>query len=79
MDEQTKAGLRMRPAQLARNSDHMLRALLVQNTANDTIGVGQTDEIVAAFAFPHGLGELDDRSQAGLITTINRLQRTKRT
>ncbi len=51
MDEQTMAGLRVRPVQLARYSDHMMLTLLVQNTTNDTIVLGQTNEILAAFTF----------------------------
>jgi hypothetical protein len=78
MDGQTMAGLRVRPVRLARYSDHMALTLLVQNTTSDTIVLGQTDEILTAFTFPHCLGELDDRSYTGLITTINLHQRTKR-
>jgi hypothetical protein len=51
MDEQTMAGLRVRPVRLARYSDHMALTLLVQNTTNDTIVLGQTNEILAAFTF----------------------------
>ena len=79
MDEQTMAGLRVRPVRLARNSDRMVLTLRVQNTVNDTSGLAQTDEILAAFTFPDCLEELDDRACTGLITTINLHQRTKRT
>jgi hypothetical protein len=51
VDEQTMAGLRVRPVQMARYSDHMALTLLVQNTTNDTIVFGQTNEILAAFTF----------------------------
>ena len=53
MDEQTMAGRRVRPVRLARNSDHRALTLLVQNTTSDTIVLRQTDEILAAFTFPH--------------------------
>ena len=79
MGEQTMAGLRVRPVRLARNSDHKALTLLMQNTTNDTLVLGQTNKILAALTFPHRLGELDDRSETGLITTINLHQRTKRT
>jgi hypothetical protein len=51
IDEQTMAGLRMRPVRLARYSDHMALTLLVQNTTNDPIVLGQPNEILAAFTF----------------------------
>ncbi len=50
-DEQTTAGLRVRPVRLARYSDHMTLTMLVQNTTNDSIVLGQTNEILAAFTF----------------------------
>jgi hypothetical protein len=73
------AGLRVRPVWLARNADHMALTRLVQNTTNGTLGLGQTNEILTAFTFPHCWEELDDRSQPGLIKTLNLHQRTKRT
>jgi HlyD family secretion protein len=51
VDEQTMGGLRMRPVRLARYSDRMTLTLLVQNTTNDSIVLGQTNEILAAFTF----------------------------
>jgi HlyD family secretion protein len=51
IDEQAMAGLRMRPVRLARYSDHITLTLLVQNTTNDAIVLGQTNEILAAFTF----------------------------
>jgi HlyD family secretion protein len=51
MDEQTMAGLRVRPLRLTRYSDHMTLTLLVQNTTNDTIVLGQPNETLAAFTF----------------------------
>jgi hypothetical protein len=79
IDEPTMAGLRARSVRLARNSDHLALMLLVQNTTNDTLGLGQTHAILAAFTFPHGLGRLDDRAYTGLMATLNLHQRTKRT
>ena len=49
--EQTTAGLNMRPVRLTRYSDHMTLTLMVQNTTNDLIVLGQTNEIMAAFTF----------------------------
>jgi hypothetical protein len=36
---------------LARYSDHMTLTLLVQNSTNDPIVLGQTNEVLAAFTF----------------------------
>ncbi len=49
--EQSMAGLRVRPVRLSRYSDHLTLTLLVQNTTNDTLVLGQTNEIMAAFTF----------------------------
>jgi hypothetical protein len=49
--DQTTQGLRIKPVQLARFSDHLRLTLLVQNTTQDTIILGQTNEIMAAFTF----------------------------
>lgn len=51
VDEQTMDGLRIRPLRLSRYSDHMTMTLLVQNTTNDTVVLGQTNEILSAFTF----------------------------
>ena len=51
VDEQSTAGLLMRPIRLARYSDHMTLTLMVQNITNDPIVLGQTNEIMAAFTF----------------------------
>jgi hypothetical protein len=51
MDEQTMGGLRMRPVRIMRYSDHMTLTLFVQNTTNDPIVLGQTNEILAVFTF----------------------------
>jgi HlyD family secretion protein len=51
VDEQSMAGLRMRPVRLMRYSDHMTLTLLVQNSTNETIVLGLTNEILAAFTF----------------------------
>ena len=51
VDEQTMAGLLVRPVRLARYSDHMTLTLMLQNTTNDPIVLGQTNEVLAAFTF----------------------------
>jgi HlyD family secretion protein len=51
MSDQTMAGLVIHPTRLARYSDHMTLTLMVQNTTNETIVLGQTNEILAAFTF----------------------------
>lgn len=51
INEQAMAGLHVRPVRLARYSDRMTLTLLVQNTTNDAIVLGQTNEIMAAFTF----------------------------
>jgi len=49
--EQAMGGLIVKPIQLTRFSDHMTLTLMVQNTTNDAIVLGQANEIMAMFQF----------------------------
>ena len=57
--DQSMAGLRMKPLQLIRYSDHISLMMMVQNTTNDTIVLGQPNEIMAAFTFDDKKVEAD--------------------
>lgn len=49
--EQTTAGLTVKPLQMTRFSDRIRLTLLVQNSTNDPIVLGQSNEILGAFKF----------------------------
>lgn len=49
--EQAMGGLIVRPRQLARYSDHITLTMMVQNTTNEAIVLGQANEIMATFLF----------------------------
>jgi hypothetical protein len=49
--EQTTAGLTLKPLQMTRFSDRIRLTLLVQNSTNDPIVLGQSNEILGAFKF----------------------------
>ncbi len=51
MPDQSTAGLRIKPLQLLRYTDHTRMTMMVQNTTNDLIVLGQSNEIMAAFLF----------------------------
>ena len=48
---QTTGGLTVKPRQLTRYSDHLRLTLLVQNQTNETIVLGQPNEVMAVFLF----------------------------
>jgi hypothetical protein len=49
--DQSTAGLRMKPVQITRYSDHLDLSFLVQNTTNEPIALGQSNEILAQLQF----------------------------
>jgi hypothetical protein len=51
VEEQTTAGLTVKPLQMTRYSDRIRLTLLVQNSTNDPIVLGQSNEILGAFKF----------------------------
>ncbi len=66
VDPQTTAGLTVQPRRLARYSDHLRLTMLVQNSTNEAIVFGQSNEIMAAFVFPDPACQDDSAaSQAG--------------
>jgi hypothetical protein len=51
VEEQTTAGLTIKPTLMERYSDRILLSLLVQNRTNEPIVLGQVNETMAAFLF----------------------------
>jgi hypothetical protein len=51
VQEQTTAGLTVKPRQLTRYTDRVRLTLMVQNRTNEPIVLGQANEIMAAFTF----------------------------
>lgn len=51
IDDQTTGGLRIKPLRLARYADRIQLTMMVQNTTNETIVLGQVNEILASFSF----------------------------
>jgi hypothetical protein len=49
--DKAMGGLRIKPLQLLRFSDHLRLLMMVQNTTNEAIVLGQPNEIMASFGF----------------------------
>jgi hypothetical protein len=57
--DQITAGLRMKPVQITRYSDHLDLSFLVQNTTNEPIALGQSNEILAQLKFKNHTVDAD--------------------
>lgn len=63
VQQQSTAGLLIMPLQLIRYSDHIALKMLVQNSTNEPIVLGQTNEVMAAFHFGDKVVEGDQSTR----------------